>query len=182
MSKNQVINETGEVLEAPKFRSMWFNPYGFEGLDLSRVEEDVYTEIAAFAVDPATGDLLNNKSVPVLKKTGKVNVKEKIQSFAKDVDLYHILEKFAYSGDTAIINARECSYGDISVIPDNLNDLSSMCKLQFDKINKINPELAKMIIDEKFTAEQIEAKANEILKSRLDAAKASVPKESEDNK
>lgn len=182
MSKNQVINETGEVLETPKFRSMWFNPYGIETQDLSNEFEDTFIEIEAFAVDASSGDLLNKKSVPVVKKTGKVNVHDKIQSFAQEVDLYHILEKFAYSGDQAIINARECGFGDISNIPDNLNDLSLMCNMQFDKIKSINPELAEMIVSDKFSAEDIEAKANEILKSRLDVSKGTETKESEDNK
>ena len=171
MSKNQVINEIGEVLETPNFRSIWVNPYGIEGQDLSNEFEEVFTEIEAFAVDPFNGDLLNNKSVPVVKKTGKVNVHEKIQSFANEVDLYHILEKFAYSGDNAIINVKEAGFGDISHIPDNLNDLSLMVNKQFDKIKTINPELADMIVNEKFTAEDIEAKAKEILKSRIDASK-----------
>ena len=166
MSKEILKNDTGEVLETPKFRSMWFNPYGIETQDLSNELEDTFEEISAFAVDASTGDLLNKSSIPVLKQTGKVNVWEKIQSFAKEVDLYNILEKFAYSGDKALIEARECQYGDISDMPDNLNDYCLLVNKQFNKIKSLDPELADMVLDENVKAEDIEAKANEILKSR----------------
>lgn len=181
MSK-QVVSDTGEVLEAPKFRSMWFNPYGITGQDLSNELEEVFEEIPAYAVDPKTGALLNGSSVPVIVPKGKINVHDKIQSFAQEVDLYHILEKFAYSGDQAIINARECQYGDISEMPDNLNDYCQLVNKQFNKIKSLNPELAKMIIDENASPEAIEAKANEIYQMRLDDYLKKDSKESEDNK
>lgn len=174
---SKVNNATGEVVETPIFRSMWSNPLGIEGQDLSNELEDVYEEISAFAVDPSTGDFMNKSSVPVLKFAGKVNVHEKIQSYAKEVDLYHILEKFAYSGDQAIINARECGYGDISEFPDNLNDYCDLVNKQFNKIKELNPELAEMVIDEKYSAEEIQAKAQEILNSRINNNSESEVKE-----
>ena len=163
--KNQVNASTGEVIE---FRSMWSNPFGFNGQDLSNEIEEVFTELVPFAVDPNTGEIINKSSQPVVISKGKINVHEKIQSFASDVDLYKILERFAYSGDTALVNVKEAGYGDISDIPDNLNDLSLLVNKQFKKLSSINPDLAKMVLDDSTTPEAIEAKANEIYQMRLD--------------
>lgn len=168
MKENEVINDTtGEVVLKPKFRSAWENPYGIQEQDLSNEFEDVYTEIAPYAVDPKTGKFLNDSSVPKIVKTGCVNVHERIQSFAQEVDLYHILEKFAYSDDPSIINQKVANYGDISEMPDNLNDIALKTNAFVDKLTSLSPELAKMVIDDNYTAEQIEAKANEILASRI---------------
>ena len=163
--KNHVNVSTGEVIE---FRSMWSNPFGFNGQDLSNEFEDVFTELVPFAVDPNTGDIINKSSQPVVISKGKINVHDKIQSFASEVDLYKILERFAYSGDSAIVNAKEPGYGDISDIPDNLNDLSLLVNKQFKKLSSINPELAQMVLDENVSSESIQAKANEIYQMRLD--------------
>lgn len=166
---SEEINElTGEFIERPKFRSMWCNPYGCIEQDLSNEIEDVFEEIEPFAIDAKTGKFLNNSSVPKIVYTGKVNVHDRIQSFKDDVDIYKILEKFAYSGDQSIINAREVGYGDISDMPTDLNGFAQLVNNQFDKLNKVNPELAKMVIDDKYTADDIEAKANEIMKARID--------------
>ena len=173
---NKVNNATGEIIEETKFRSMWSNPFGITGQDLSNEFEDVYEEIQPFAVDPKTGEFLNNSSIPKIVKTGKINVQEKIQSFSNDVELYHILEKFAYSGDTAFINARECQYGDISDMPTDLNSFASLVNLQLDKLKSINPELAKMVIDDNYTADDIEAKAKEIYKARLETQAKAIDK------
>lgn len=167
MSKQIVDSATGEVVQEIKFRSMWCNPYGIEGQDLSNEIEDVYTEVPAFAVDPETGDFMNKSSVPQLVKTGSINVKEKIQSFAKDVDIYSILERFAYNEDASIINARACSYGDISELPDNLNDYAKFVDIHFNKLKELNPELAKMVLDENVKPSDIEAKAQEIFNNRV---------------
>ena len=166
-----IDDATGVVFDIPKFRSMWFNPFESIQQDLSNEFEETYEEIQPFAIDANTGKFLNDSSVPKIVKTGKINVHEKIQSFAKEVDLYSILEKFAYSGDNAIINARECQYGDISDMPTDLNGFAQLVNVQFDKLNSINPELAKMVIDENVSASDIEAKASEIMKARIDAAK-----------
>lgn len=166
---NKIIDASGEVIDEIIFRSMWSNPFGIEGQDLSNELEDVYQEIQPFAVDPKTGEFLNNSSIPKVVKTGQINVQEKIQSFATDVELYHILEKFAYSEDSAIINQKPCAYGDISEMPDNLNDYAQFVNKHIDKLTSLNPELAKMVLDESATPEQIEAKAKEIYQARIEA-------------
>ena len=174
---NVSINETtGELIEKPKFRSMWCNPYGIITQDLSNEFEDVYEELEPFAIDPKTGNFLNNSSVPKIVKTGKVNVHEKIQSFREDVDLYRILERFAYSEDNALLNARQCAYGDISNLPDDLNGFAQLVNMQLDKLTEMNPELAKLVIDDKATSEDIEKKANDILKQRIEASKVEADK------
>ena len=167
------VNEyTGEVIDSPKFRSMWSNPFGLTGQDLSNELEDVYEEVGPFAIDPETGQFLNDSSVPKIIAKGKINVWEKIQSFAKDVDLYTILEKFAYNDDLSLLNARACSYGDISELPNNLNDFAKCVDVHLDKLKELNPELAKMVIDDSYSPADIEAKANEILNERIAASEA----------
>ena len=173
------INEaTGEVIgdascdnKKVVFRSMWFNPYGTEKQDLSNQFEEVFEEVPPYAVDPVTGKFLNDSSVPKIISKGKINVQERIQSFEKEVDLYSILEKFAYSGDTSLLNARQCGYADLSDLPNDLNGFAQFTKLQFDKLRGMNPDLAKMIVDETVSAEDIESKANDILKERVEASK-----------
>lgn len=172
------INEaTGEIIgdascdsEKVVFRSMWSNPYGFETQDLSNEFEEVFEEVPAYAVDPCTGKFLNNSSVPKIISKGKINVQERIQSFEKEVDLYSILEKFAYSGDTALLNARKCDYADLSELPNDLNGFALFTKSQFDKLKSMNPDLAKLVVDENVSAEDIESKANDILKERVKAS------------
>ena len=103
---SEEINDlTGEVIEKPKFRSMWFNPFGCATVDCSSHFEESFVELPPYAVDPKTGEFLNNSSVPKLISKGKIDVWERIQSFKKEVDLYSILEKFAYSGDSAWFTA-----------------------------------------------------------------------------
>lgn len=165
---SKVMPDTGEVVVIPVFASAYVNPYEIKQQDLSNEFEDIFEEIAPYAVDPNTGEFLNNSSVPKIVKTGRINIQEKIQSYAKDCDIYAILEKFAYSEDPSFINKYNASYGDISSMPDNLNDFAQMVNLQVDKLASINPELAKMILDENVSASDIEAKAKEIMNSRID--------------
>lgn len=165
MSKEIIDNETG-LCNCVAFRSMWSNPYGIKQFDLSNQLEEVFEEVPAFAVDPDTGKLLNETSQPKLISKGFVNVQEKIQSFAKETDIYSILEKFAASGDTTLINARDCQYGDISELPVNLNDYAQYLSSKFKALDNLNPELAKMVADTTISPEDIEKKANDIFNER----------------
>lgn len=167
----KVNNETGEVLESGyKYNSAFNSIEEIKGQDLSREEEEIFEEVAPFAIDPATGEFLNKTSRPLIVSKGKINIQEKISSFGREVDLYSILEKFAYSGDTALLNARECSYGDISELPDNLNDFAKFVDMQYDKLKELNPELAAMVINENVKPGDIEARAIEIMNERNEAA------------
>ena len=162
----KVNNETGEVYS---FRCAWENPVPAVGQDLSREEEEIFEEVAPFAIDPATGEFLNKTSRPLIVSKGKVNIQERISSFGREVDLYSILEKFAYSGDTTLLNARDCSYGDISELPNNLNDFAKVVDMQYDKLKELNPELASMVVNENIKPGDIEARALEIMKERNEA-------------
>lgn len=184
----QVKEDTGEVIEdnscSPErqervvaFRSMWSNPFGINGQDLSRETEEVFEEVQPFALDPKTGDLLNKTSQPMLVSKGFINVHDKIQEFAKDCDIYSILERFAASGDAGLLNARQCGYGDISELPTNLNDYAQYVNAHFKALDSMNPELAKMVIDENIKPEDIEAKANEIYQMRLEDYNNNLKKE-----
>lgn len=176
----QVNDDTGEIIEdnsrglvrqvhvSVAFRSMWCNPFGIIGQDLSRENEEIFEEVQPFAIDPYSKKLLNDSSQPKLISKGFINVHDKIQEYAKDCDIYSILERFAASGDASLLNARNAAYGDISVLPNNLNDFAQFVNTNFKTLDSLNPELAKMVIDDKVTPEEIEAKANEIYQMRLD--------------
>lgn len=173
----QVKEDTGEVIENNSynpgqgkvaFRSMWSNPFGIVGQDLSRETEEVFEEVQPFALDPVSKKLLNDSSQPKLISKGFINVHDKIQEFAKDCDIYAILERFAASGDSSLLNARECDFGDVSVLPNNLNDFAQFVNANFKALDGMNPDLAKMVVDGKSTPEEIEAKANEIYQMRLE--------------
>lgn len=176
MSKQIIDKETGEITEKVVFRSMWCNPVPYTGIDLSNEFEEVFEEVAPYAIDVATGEIINKSSVPTLISKGKVNVQERINSFAKEVDLYSILEKFAYSEDPSIINVRQCQYGDIASLPNNLNDFAVYVNNNMDKLKEMNPELATMVVDPNISSEAIQARANEIMQERI---KAFEPKKGE---
>ena len=171
MSEKVLIdNETGEVsVPKPKFKNMWTNPYPMPSLDLSNEFEEVFEEVAPFAIDAETGKLLNPTSQPMIISKGKINVQERIQSYASQADIYSVLEKYAATGDSNLLNARSCSYGDISEYPNDLNGYAQYCRAHLSALDEMNPELAKMVIDKNVSAEDIENKANEILQSRIAA-------------
>lgn len=163
------------------FNSMFCCSVKLVDQDLSRETEEVFEEVAPFAIDPETGDLLNKTSQPMLISKGFINVHDKIQSFAKEADIYSILEKFAASGDQTLLNARECGYGDLTQLPDNLNDFAQYVRNNFKALDNLNPELAKLVIDDKISAEDIEKKANEIYENRLAEYNENLKKEGQSN-
>ncbi|MCR5308186.1 MAG: hypothetical protein K6E24_04250 [bacterium] len=184
VDSEKINQDTGEVIAAnPCYRKEVKKSYYNLGIvefvdqDLSRELEEVFEEVPAFTTDPDTGKLLNATSVPQIVSKGFINVYDKIQSHAKEADIYSILEKFAYSGDSALLNARECGYGDLSDLPDNLNDFAQYVNQNFKALEGLNPELAKMVVDDKATPDDIQAKANEIYNERL--AEYNKSKESE---
>ena len=162
---------TGEIkagLNMPKFRSMWCNPYRPEPQDLSNEFEETFIEIAPFTKDEK-GNWLNDTSVPKLVPNGKINIQERIQSFVDDVDIYKILERFAYTGDMALFNQRSCIDNDIDIsnLPDNLNDFNDLFNDMKDNLGSLHPDLAKMVLDDKTSFADIEAKAKSIYSDRL---------------
>ena len=162
---------TGEIkagINKSKFRSMWFNPYKSDPQDLSNEFEDTFIEIAPFTRDEK-GNWLNDSSVPKLVPNGKINIQERIQSFKDDVDIYKILERFAYTGDMALFNQRPSMDNDIDIsnLPDNLNDFNDVFNNMKDTLGSLHPDLAKMVLDDKTSFADIEAKAQSIYNDRL---------------
>ena len=174
LSLENYDEQIGEIkgLNKPMFRSMWCNPYEPVKQDLSNEYEDTFIEIAPFTRDEK-GNWLNDTSVPKLVSNGKVNVQERIQSFADDVDIYKILERFAYSGDMALINQRPAMSNDVDVsnLPNNLNDFNDVFNEMKDNLGSLHPDLAKMVLDDKTSFADIEAKAQAIYGDRLNKYK-----------
>lgn len=148
-----------------KFNSL-FTPVEKTGLDYSNQFEDVYEELPPYAIDVETGEFLNKSSAPVVLKTGQINVYEKIQSYADDVDIYKILEKFALSGDTSLINRTVGSFGDFVNIPDNINDFSKLIDNNIKSLKKLDPKLANAVVSENIDKSDLEA----LIKEQVAAA------------
>ena len=140
------------------------------GQDLSRQTEDVFEELPPFAMD-ADGNFLNKSSFPKLVKTGTVNVQERIQSFANDVDIYHILERMLMSGEQlpapladGSVYADKFVY-DYSMIPDNIHDFQVYIDSSIGELAKLSPELAKAILNPDSTTIQLQAALNSYVDS-----------------
>ena len=93
-------------------------------IDLSRETEDTYIAIPPLATNK-DGEVINMSTETKLMKNGKVNIQEKIQSYHDEVDLYHILDRVAKPEEAVELYGRTKSYGDISGMPDNLNDIAN---------------------------------------------------------
>lgn len=154
-----------------KFNSMFGPGVERTGLDYSNTKEPIFTEIPPYTKD-SEGNWLNDTSFPKIIKTGYVDVQEKIQSFADDVDIYKILERFAYSGDTAVINRSHGVYSDITNIPDNLHSFSEYVGKNLDTLKNIDSDLAKAILNEDSTESDIAAAYNKSVAKKVAADKA----------
>lgn len=73
-----------------------------------------------------------------LVKTGKVDIQEEIESFAKSCDIGNILARFA-NGEVDLLNASPGFYGDVRDMPKNYADYYSRVK-EADKIFYNLPE------------------------------------------
>lgn len=62
-------------------------------------------------------EALDKNGKSYLMEVGKTNVYEKIQASLEETKTYNILEKFAQTGDAAILQRRECIFGDFTNIP-----------------------------------------------------------------
>ena len=187
MCNNVIDNETGEVLDEVKervfispFSKLKYDPIIYD--DCSNPYAEVFEEVPPYAIDPNSGKFLNDSSQPKLISKGKINIQEKIQSFAKEVDLYSILEKFAYGEDASLLNARPCQYGDISDLPNDLNSYAAYVDAHFKKLQEMNPELARKVLDENISAESIEKEAESILNERISNLNNENVKKVEENK
>lgn len=147
MNKDEILkvdSESGEVFKV-QFRSMWNNPFGVVGQDLSDPFLDTFIEIPPFTRDDK-GNFINDTSVPKFKKTGKINVQEQIQSYADEVDIYKILEQFAATGDDSLLNRVNGFYSDISEVPTNFNDYQDYLIKNINNLDYVSKELKEKIL------------------------------------
>lgn len=175
----EVVNkDTGEVQQL-KFNTIYGGIKKTEQ-DCSNPYQERFKEVPPYAVD-TDGKFVNKKNVPVLVKDEPFNVDEYIQSFKDECDIYTILEKFALTGctDTSIINKGVMSFGDISELPDNVNDMNEY----FEKLNKkladFSDDTAKQILDENVSVDKIQ---NDLTDKINKAAAAAATKQKEEVK
>lgn len=147
---------TGEIIKSP-FRTM-FSGIKKTAEDCSDPYQKTYKELPPYAVDPETKKILNKKSVPILVEDEPFNIDEYIQSFKDDCDIYTILEKFALTGctDQSLINKGVMSFGDISELPDNFNDLNEYFENANKKLSQFNEVTAKQILDDSISVDNIQ--------------------------
>lgn len=137
-------------------------------IDCSNEYEDIYEEVPPFAIDAETGEILNKTSLPIFMKTGKVNVQEKIQSYAADCDIYKILERFAAAGcDPAMVNRRIGSFGDFIDIPDNVNDFDAYITQKIKETNSLDPALQQAVTNDKVSQEDLDALVQKYVQAEI---------------
>ena len=172
----KVLNElTGEVQEIP-FRTLFGGSKRTEQ-DCSNPMQKRWKEVPPYAVDIETGKFINKSSVAILVPDEDFNIDVYIQSFKEDTDIYTILEKFALTGctDTSLINKGVMSFGDISELPDNFNDMNEYFENANKKLDSMSKELAKSILDENKSVESIQKD----LADQVEAAKKQAAKKEE---
>ena len=130
-----------------KFPTMFENENEKTGLDYSNPYEDVYEEIPPYTKGH-DGKWLNDTSEPIIVKTGKINIQEKIDSFKDEVDIYKILERVAMSGEDISCRGNQCF--DISSIPTNINDFTDYVSAHMEILQSLPKEISSLIIKDDF--------------------------------
>lgn len=115
-------------------------------VDASNPMVKQYMAVEPYAVDSKTGECLNPSPSIKLIEVESINVQERIQSFARECDLYTILERYALSGDESLLNRNVMSFADIVGIPDNKNDFNEFIQAHIIGLSKTNPEIAKQLL------------------------------------
>lgn len=137
-----------------KFRTMWNNPFEPKGLDASNTKEKLFKEILPYTKDEK-GKFLNDSPESIFVECGYVDIQEKIQSYAKECDIYSILEKFAASGDDSFINRSVGVYTDITGIPQNLNDFNDLVNSNIDDVMSLPDEVQRAILNNDMSTDQV---------------------------
>ena len=132
-----------------KFPTMFHSEHLRTAQNLSNPYEDVYVEYPPYAKDEK-GAFINPSSVPKLVKSGRINIQEKIQSYADDVDIYRILERMALQGQLMDQVAVSDNVVDFSNVPDNINDFSAWVRAQYEDLTKLPKELSSLLIKDDF--------------------------------
>ena len=157
-----------------RFNSMYGPGVQKTGQDLSRTKEDVFEELPPFAMD-SEGNFLNKSSNPKIVKVGEVDVQERIQSYANDVDIYHILERLTLSGESLPQPLADGKVYDYSMIPDNIHDFEKYINNSIGTLSKVSPTLAKAILN----ADSSEADIVSAINAYVDEVKAANIKKEE---
>ena len=169
---NIVNDVTGEVTSV-KFNTIYGGIFK-TAQDCSNPYQKRFKEIPPYAVDIESGKFLNKTSQPILVPDEDFDVDEFVQSFKSECDIYTILEKFALTGctDTSIINRGIMSFGDISELPDNFNDMNEYFEKASKKLSEFNEDTAKQILSDDVSIDKIQNdltdKLNRVAQSAVD--------------
>jgi len=150
-----------------KFKSQYNNDYKYNFDIKHNLIIDIYKVVPPYTKDPKTGKFINDTSELKRVKSGSFDLDKDIQSYAKDVDLYSILEKFAVSGNTDLINRSMAQYGDISNIPDNIHDATKQFNEQASKFDKLPNELKSKVLDDSISTDDLTKQFQEFMASKL---------------
>lgn len=135
-----------------KWPTMYQNDNNKTGLDYSNPYEDIFEEIPPYTKGQ-DGKWLNETSEPIIKKTGKVNIQEKIDSFKDETDIYKILEKVAASGDDISVQSNQCV--DISNIPTDYNTFNEYVGNHIDALQQLPKEISSLILKDDLTEKEL---------------------------
>ena len=174
----EVVNKTTGEVQQVKFRTL-YGGVEKSKQDCSNPMQKRWKEIPPYAVDTKTGKFINKTAVSILVPDEPFNIDEYIQSFKDECDIYTILEKFALTGctDTSIINKGVMSFGDISDLPDNFNDLNEYFEKASKKLAEFNEDTAKDILNEDVSVDSIQKVLND--KIAAEEVKAAAAKKEE---
>lgn len=150
-----------------KFKSQYNNDFKYNFDIKHNLIIDIYKVVPPYTKDPKTGKFINDTSELKRVKSGSFDLDKDIQSYAKDVDLYTILEKFAVSGNTDLINRSLAQYGDISNMPDNIHDATKKFNEQASKFAKLPSELQSKVIDDSINSDDLAKQFQEFMASKL---------------
>lgn len=136
-------------------------------VDASNPMVEQYMAVEPYAVDAKTGECLNSSPIVKLVKCDSINIQERIQSFARECDLYTILERYAVSGDSSLLNRNVMSFADIVGIPDNKNDFNEFIQAHIIGLSKTNPEIAQQLLKNDIDYNSIKKMIDESVASAL---------------
>ncbi len=164
--------ETKEIKETNvvQFRTLYnTGVYPIKSQDLSDNTVVIYREIQPYSIDLDTGKFLNKTNKPIVTKIGTKNLQEEIVSHFKEVDIYSILERYAASGDSSILNVRQGYFGDFVNLPDNLNDMHEYLNNVIDK-HADDPELVKLAMKSNLSLKDISDLIDKRIKAQVDSS------------
>lgn len=104
-----------------------------------------------------------------LVQVGETNVKEYIQSFAEEVDIYNIIKRYE-SGDLAALNKYgEPKYADVSELPRDRLETESMTSNAVDSFNNLDPRVKELVNNN--IGDFLKANLEDIIKKIVDDGK-----------